>query len=102
MTVLVMDNGTPSLTASRTFLINVSSSLNPGAGPLLSFQAGPFGTHSNTLTLLGVPGLEYVAQYATNLAGPWLDFMTNIADTNGFWSAMDPSATNPIRFYRTR
>jgi hypothetical protein len=102
MTVLVTDNGTPNLTASRTFLINVSSPLGPGAGPLLSFQAGPFGTHSNTLTLLGVPGLEYVAQYATNVAGPWLDFMTNIVDKNGFWSATDPFATSPTRFYRAR
>ncbi len=61
------------------------------------------GTGTNTLTFTGIPGFEYVIQFATNLpAGPWFDLATNLADTNGLWMVIDPTATNTERFYRSK
>jgi autotransporter-associated beta strand protein len=97
LTVLVTDNGTPNLMSSRTFRITV---IDRGASTVTSLQPGVPGVHSNTLIFVGFANSTYVTQFATNLPGPWFSFSTNLADTNGFWQVIDPSATNPARFYR--
>jgi hypothetical protein len=97
LTVLVTDNGTPNLTASSTFQITIT---DRGTSSLTSLQPNFPGPHSNTLAFTGWPNFTYVTQFATNLSGPWFSFSTNLADTNGLWQVIDPSATNPSRFYR--
>jgi hypothetical protein len=55
-----------------------------------------------TAEFLGVPGLTYSIDRATNLSGPWdLNFTNLTADTNGAFTLHDPSAAAPA-FYRTR
>ena len=55
----------------------------------------------NTLTFAGIPGYEYVLQFATNLTtSPWFNLSTNPAGTNGLGTVIDPNATNVQRFYR--
>lgn len=51
-----------------------------------------------------VPGLRYVVDRATNLAGPWELGFTNLsASTNGLLEIIDPTTpAQPLRFYRTR
>ena len=97
ITVLVTDSGTPPLTTSQTFQVTV---VNPGGSSITALLFGVPGPNSNTLNFVGVPGVQYLTQYATNLPGPWFNLMTNLANTNGAWMVVDPSATNPMRFYR--
>jgi hypothetical protein len=99
ITVLVADNGTPALLASRTFQITVGEL---GMSSARSLQIGIPGVHSNTLTFAGIPSSTYVTEFATNLPGPWFSLMTNNAGSNGFWSVIDPEATNAARFYRAQ
>jgi autotransporter-associated beta strand protein len=59
---------------------------------------------TNRLDFAGVPGLTYVAQYATNL-GPsalWFDLITTNAPSIGVWTFLDDQATNDARFYRCK
>ena len=72
------------------------------ASAITSLQYANPGTGSNTLGVSGVSGYPYAIQYATNVTGPWTDFSTNVAATNGIWSVVDPYATNTARFYRAR
>jgi len=69
---------------------------------IVSLQPGNPGSGSNTLVLSGISGDYYAVQFATNIIGPWMDFSTNLAGTNGNWIVIDPSATNASRFYRVR
>ena len=74
-----------------------------GSTTLASLQFGVSGAGTNTLTFVGIPGSQYIAQYATNLStSPWFDFRTNAAGTNGLWQVIAPNATNVQRFYRVR
>jgi hypothetical protein len=98
-TVIVIDNGTPALSASQSFTVRL---IDADSSVVLSLKPGTPDSRSSTLTFSGTPGLSYVAQYTTNLPGLWLDFATNTAATDGLWSALDPSATNRARFYRAR
>jgi len=62
------------------------------------------GSGTNILTFAGVPGLTYIAQYATNL-GPsalWFDLLTTNAPSSGVWTVIDDNATNDARFYRSK
>jgi hypothetical protein len=75
----------------------------PAPPSQISFiQYGNPGSGSNTLGFYGISGYPYSAQYATNLNGPWIDFSTNFASTNGTWSVIDSNATDRVRFYRGR
>jgi len=98
-TVSVVDNGSPILGAARTFQVVVQ---DPAVGPAISLNPGPASSHSYTLTFSGTPGSEYVAQYATNMPGLWFNLGTNAVGPNGLWSITDLSATNAVRFYRSR
>lgn len=98
ITVLVTDNGSPSLTSSRTFQLVVADA---GPGPLISLQRGTPGTHSMMVVLAGRPNTPYLTQYTTNLPGPWIDLATNLAGPNGILFLVDTNTTNLARFYRT-
>jgi hypothetical protein len=68
---------------------------------VLGLQTGLPGPGTNTLTFEGIPGSQYLAQFATNVSGaPWSTISTNTAGTNGVWTVQDPTATNAQRFYR--
>jgi hypothetical protein len=57
---------------------------------------------SLTIQMPGTPGFDYVLQTTTNLTPPavWQNVATNLTDTNGVWSFVDPSTTNSGLFYR--
>jgi hypothetical protein len=83
--------------------VNISLVSVTGTNTVVSLQTGVPGAGTNTLTFAGIPGYEYIAQYATNLpASPWFDFSTNSAGTNGLWQVLDATATTPERYYRIR
>jgi hypothetical protein len=61
------------------------------------------GPNTNHLALAGLPGNQYVLQFATNLTdSPWFNLATNVVGTNGQWLIEDPTATNWQRFYRVQ
>ena len=65
-------------------------------------QTGVPGANTNTITLAGIPGYQYVVQFSTNLvSGQWFNLSTNTAAANGLWTVIDGTATNAQRFYRT-
>jgi hypothetical protein len=73
--------------------------LNPG--DWLTLQTGNPGPRTNTLTYLGLPSSQYVAQYATNLtSSPWFPLATNTPGAYGVGTVLDAAATDPQRFYR--
>jgi hypothetical protein len=72
-----------------------------GSNLVTSLQLSAPGPNSNTITFAGIPGNIYSAQFATNLFGPWMDFSTNIADTNGDWTVIDDHARSGSGFYRS-
>jgi hypothetical protein len=49
----------------------------------------------------GMPGSQYVTQFATNLTtSPWFPLSTNSPDSEGKWTLIDPNAFSGQRFYR--
>lgn len=55
------------------------------------------------LTFTGVPGFQYVLQFAPDAVnGPWTDLSTDTAGPDGSWVVTDHAATGPARFYRVR
>jgi hypothetical protein len=61
------------------------------------------GVGTKRATFLGALGLEYVAEFATNLhSSAWFALSTNTPGTNGFWTVTDSTATNGQRFCRLR
>jgi Bacterial cadherin-like domain/Alpha amylase, catalytic domain len=69
---------------------------------VIGLLAGVPGAGSATLTFAGVPGYQYVVQFATNLLNDqWITLATNTAGTNGLWQVVDPTATNRQRYYRS-
>jgi hypothetical protein len=98
-TAVVIDSGVPSLSAAQVFSVILS---DRAAAPILSLTASAKDSHSYVLSLAGTPGSQYIAQYTTDLPGPWFDFATNTAATGGGWNVLDQAATNRARFYRVR
>jgi WD40 repeat protein len=85
--------------ATGTVLIQLAA-VN-GCGSEVSLLAGCPGPGSNTIAFVGVPGYQYVVQFATNLSGsPWFCLCTNTTPTNGLIINIDPAATDPQRYYR--
>ncbi len=89
----VSDNGTPSLSATQSFAINVNPltlpSLNP---PILS--NGAF-----ALTINGISGPDYAIQVSTDLISWQTIFSTNSPSLPLTWFDTNPPA--PVRFYRS-
>jgi hypothetical protein len=68
---------------------------------VLGLQMGVPGPGTNLLTLEGVPGSQYITQFATSLSGSsWFTLSTNTAGASGVWTVQDPAAKNAQRFYR--
>lgn len=93
--VVVTDNGTPSLSATQSFNVTV---LRPAA-PTLS--AASMAGGSFQMSVAGDSGPDYSVYAATNLTGaPWSLVLTTNPPALPFLFA-DPSATNtPQRYYR--
>jgi hypothetical protein len=93
LSVQVSDNGTPSLSATQSFLVTVNRPVAPGLTGS-SFASGQF-----RLTVSGDSGPDYTLQASTNLLN-WIPLQTTSPVVFPF-SFSDPSATNyPQRFYR--
>lgn len=89
--------------ATSTGLVLIQMVSVSGSNTVVRLQTGFPGSGTNTLTFAGIPGYQYIAQFATNLTtSPWFDFSTNAAGTNGLWQVIDPTATNAQRYYRVR
>jgi len=74
--------------------------LPEGSSVVASLQAS---TTANTLTCYGTTNTPYTVQYCTNLStGQWFDLSTNVPDSNGVWTVVDPIPTDPQRFYRVK
>ena len=96
ISVTVMDNGTPPLSTTQSFLTTVTRP----APPALTSAAFDRGILS--MVVSGDSGPDYTLQTATNLAAPvnWLPIVTNLSATPPF-SFTDARATNfNQRFYR--
>jgi hypothetical protein len=93
VTVRVADNGAPSLSTTRNFMITVARPDKPQMSGL-SLTNGKFGFQIN-----GAAGPDYVISMSSDLAS-WLPVATNAqAAPPFFWS--DPCfATNTAAFYR--
>jgi hypothetical protein len=91
--VVVADNGSPSRSATQTFLVTV----NPLNAPTLSIQNSNNGLFR--LSVAGDYGPDYTVQATTNLAN-WTNLVTTNSPVMPFnWT--DPAATTlPRRFYR--
>ncbi|MFM2082400.1 MAG: hypothetical protein RL380_1091 [Verrucomicrobiota bacterium] len=87
-------------TATGSVIINLVTVT--GTNSVLTLQLGVPSTGTNTLRFAGVPGFSYISQYATNVAGPWVNYATNTAAANGLWTNLDRFATSPQRFYRAQ
>ena len=97
-TVTVADNGAPSMSATQTFRVFVSSLAKPQLD-LLGLSGSAF-----QFRISGDSGLDYIIEAATNLTPTitWNPLTTNLAPVPPFlWS--DSSASNfTQRFYRVR
>ena len=82
-----------------SFHIRVSDPLHPQT--IVSITRSSNG--SVTLVCEGAAGQPYVVQGAPSLgSGSWINLLTNVTDTNGIMTCIDPQATNILtRFYRT-
>ncbi|HVM48302.1 MAG TPA: pectinesterase family protein [Candidatus Acidoferrum sp.] len=94
-TIMVADDGSPSLSASQSFNVFV----NPLEQPSLSSPTWTAGQFS--LTFSGQIGPDYIVQVSTDLV-TWADMATNTPSSMPF-SWIDPdSGSLPLRFYRLR
>jgi hyaluronate lyase len=92
VTVVVMDNGSPSLSATQSFTVFV----NPLNAPRLA-PAGPAG--SLAFRIEGDAGPDYLVQASTNLVDWQTVFATNPAVLPFTWSESSGGGSGP-RFYR--
>jgi beta-galactosidase len=93
VTLNVADNGTPSLSATQSFLVAV----NPLAQP--SVTASGWSNGQFSLTVTGQSGPDYAVQATTNLVNWSTVWVTNSPPVSFGW--VDTNASNyPLRFYR--
>jgi hypothetical protein len=95
-TVQVLDNGTPSLSATQSFFVTVA----PITEPQLS--ADFFANRSLQLQVSGASGPDYIIQVSTNLnsLSAWFSFYTNKAPMLPFYWTDTTASNSPERFYR--
>ena len=94
-TLLVSDNGTPSLSATQSFSVIVNPLLAPGMSSSISFAGGQF-----TISVTGQSGPDYAIEASTNFTQWNAVFITNSPVLPFNWTA---AATNsPQRFYRIK
>ena len=93
ITARVTDNGSPSLSDTQAFTVNVLSR------PTLTILSTS--NHTPTLTWSSISGLTYQVQFKTNLNDAALPrSLPNVTATGATASATDSSATNAARLYR--
>src|SRR5205823_5625548 len=97
ITVIVTDNGSPTLSSSQTFTVVGRIATIP---VILDFQI----INGNAvINFAGIPGEVYRVEATPSLAPPiqWSTVSTNVASTNGLFQFVDAQAKNfPMRFYR--
>ena len=97
ITVVVTDNGSPTLSSSQTFTVVGRIATVP---LVLDSQM----TNGNfVINFAGIPGEAYRVQATPSLSPPiqWSTLSTNVASTNGLFQFVDTQAKNfPMRFYR--
>jgi hypothetical protein len=91
--VKVADNGTPSLSATQSFLITI----NPITAPTLTIAALTGGQF--TFQINGDPGPDYSIQTSTNLVDWSTIFTTNSPGLPFNWTDPNPAQQNML-FYR--
>ena len=99
-TVIVADNGTPSMSSTQTFRIIAIATVPP------TTQGIQIVNGNVEVTFGGIPGQTYSIEATQNL-NPiinWVPVATNlVADANGLLKFVDTQATIlPMRFFRAR
>jgi len=82
---------------------STTNTLIVGMGPQ-SFTSTRTNNNQLVLQLAGTPNFPYILQSATCLTSPtnWQPVLTNLADTNGNWSAIITNSQSvPFQFFRT-
>ena len=98
LSVIVTDNGTPSLSATQSFSVTVMRPASP------QMQSPAWTGHAFTLKVTGGSGPDYIVDATTNLSRQtsWTPLATNLSATLP-WVWTDISASNnPTKFYRIR
>jgi hypothetical protein len=91
--VAVADNGTPSLSATQSFLVTVTNLVSPQMGA--TFSGGAL-----VLQVNGASGPDYQIQSSTNLTDWSVRFTTNSPAMPFLWA--NPSSELPMDFFRVR
>jgi hypothetical protein len=93
LSVVVADNGIPSMAATQKFTVTV----NRPANPLLSNPSitnGQFG-----LWISGDAGPDYLLQSSSNLLS-WSTISTSTPSATPFWLSITNGVQSPAQFYR--
>jgi pectin methylesterase-like acyl-CoA thioesterase len=91
--IAVIDNGSPNLSATQSFVVAV----NPLTQPTVSAPAYAAGQFS--LTVDGQTGPDYEVLASSNLTD-WVSLVTNTSPTMPFLFTDPNAASYPLRFYR--
>jgi hypothetical protein len=97
VTVVVTDNGSPAISATRTFKIIGTV----GAGPYI--QGIELTNGQALISFAGIPGETHWVQATTNLnnSAAWITVATNVPAQNGLFQYVDNQVkTFPSRFFR--
>jgi hypothetical protein len=93
-TLLVSDNGSPSMSATQSFAVVVNPLYTPGLSNV-SFVGGHFG-----FNVSGQSGPDYAVETSTNLTQWSPVFITNWPALPFNWT--DATTNSPVRFYRIK
>jgi hypothetical protein len=93
-TLMVSDNGTPSLSATQSFTVTVNPLTQPGLGSV-SLAGGQI-----SLSVSGQSGPDYAIETSTNLTDWSNVFITNSPALPFTWT--DAVTNSPQRFYRIK
>lgn len=95
ITLTVADNGTPSLSATQTFMVTV----NPLTLPVLS--SATFNNGQLTFQVSGQAGPDYAVETSTDLVDWNMLFITNSPSMPFIWTDTN-AGTSPVQFYRVQ
>jgi len=96
VSVMVADNGTPSLSATNKFNVVVNPVSKPGLGTI-SYNS----TQLNVTVNGGTVGPDYVVEVSTNLSG-WQVLLVTNSPPQPFIFTDRPVSDAPAKFYRVR
>ncbi len=96
VSVMVADNGTPSLSATNNFNVIVNPVSKPGLGTI-SYN----GTQFSATVSAGTIGPDYVVEISTNLTG-WQALLTTNSPPQPFTFTDTTVSSAPAKFYRVR